>query len=74
MKIYIGLPVSHLKLSDLLFESLKMISVIILFFQPLGIFCSQLFQQKFGIHGFPSPLQDSLNKIRYWQAKYYSVL
>lgn len=60
IKIYIKLPVSHLKLSDLLFEFLRMISVIVLFFQPLGIFCSLLFQQKFGITGPPRPVQESL--------------
>lgn len=74
MKTYIRLPVSHLKLSGLFFESPKIIFVIALFCQPLGIFHSQPFQQRFGFAGSPIPVQESLNKIRCQQPKYYPVL
>lgn len=38
MKTYIKLPVSHLNLSDLLFESLKIMCTIILLFSLWGFF------------------------------------
>lgn len=76
MKIYIKFPVSHLKLSDLLFESLKIISVIIFLFNLWGFSALNFFffSKKFGITGSPSLVQESLIKIRCQQSKYCPVL
>lgn len=54
MKTYIELPVSHLKLTDMLFGSLKITCTITLLFNLWGSYTQLfLFQHKFGITGSP---------------------